>query len=64
MLKINELKLPLDSNDSELKALASKALRCPENRITGIEIAKKAVDSRKKDDIYFVYNVNVTLDGD
>ena len=64
MLKINELKLPLDSNESELRALAAKALRCPENRITGLEIAKKAVDSRKKDDIYFVYNVNVTLDGD
>ena len=64
MLRINELKLPLDSDGSELIALAAKALRCPKNKITGIEIAKKAVDSRKKDDIYFVYNVNVTVDGD
>ena len=64
MLKINEIKLPLDSDESELLTLAAKALRCPKRKITGIEIAKKAVDSRKKDDIYFVYNVNVTVDGD
>ena len=64
MLRINEIKLSLDSDESELLTLAAKALRCPERKITGIEIVKKAIDSRKKDDIYFVYNINVTLDGD
>ena len=64
MIKINELKLPLDSDEKELKALAAKALRCSAGKITDLEITKKAVDSRKKDNIFFVYNVNVTLDGD
>ncbi len=64
MLRINELKLPLDSDESELLTLAAKALRCPKRKITGINIAKKAVDSRKKDDIYFVYNIDVFVDGD
>ncbi|MBQ4244432.1 MAG: hypothetical protein II702_05910 [Clostridia bacterium] len=64
MIKINEIKLPLESDEGALLQSAAKALRCSPKKITGIEIAKKAVDSRKKDNIYFVYNVNVTVDGD
>lgn len=48
MIKISEIKLPLDSDEKELRTAAAKALRCKEERITSLRIAKKAVDSRKR----------------
>lgn len=64
MIRVNELKLSLDSDEKELRSLAAKALRCAPAKIANLEIVKKAVDSRKKNDVHFVYNVNVSLDGD
>ncbi len=64
MLKISEIKLGLDSADGELRAAAARALRCREENIRSIEILKKAVDCRKKDNIFFVYNIAVEINGD
>lgn len=64
MIKVNEIKLPLDSDESDLKALTAKALRCNENLIGSITISKKAIDSRKRDNICFVYNVIAEIKGD
>ena len=62
MIKINEIKLPLDSDASALRKAAAKALRCREDKITSLQITKKAVDCRKKDNIFFVYNVAVEVE--
>ena len=64
MLKISQIKLPLTADENDLRRAASKALRLDENRIRSLRITKKAVDSRKKDNIFFVYNVEVDVDGD
>ena len=64
MLKISQIKLPLTADENDLRRAAGKALRLDENRIRSLRITKKAVDSRKKDNIFFVYNVEVDVDGD
>ncbi len=64
MLKINQIKLPLTADEHDLRHAAGKALRLDENRIRTLRVTKKAVDSRKKDNIFFVYNVEVDVDGD
>lgn len=64
MIKINEIKLPLDSDEGALRRAAAKALRCSEEKIKSLAITKKAVDSRKKDNVFFVYNVRVETDSD
>ena len=64
MIRINEIKLPLDSDEGALRRAAAKALRCGENKIKSLTVSKKAVDSRKKDNVFFVYNVCVEVDGD
>ncbi len=64
MIRINEIKLPLDSDESELVALAAARLRCSAQDISSFEILKKAVDSRKKDNVHFVYNIAVSLNTD
>lgn len=64
MIKISEIKLPLESGEGDLRRAASKILRCNEDKIKSIQIAKKAVDSRKKDNVFFVYNVYAEVDSD
>lgn len=61
MIRINEIRLPLDSEEAELRKKAAKALRINEKYIKTLTIFKKSVDARKKDDIHFTYSVDVTL---
>ena len=64
MIRINEIKLPLEGTPEDLLAAAAKALRLPKRRITSLEVARKSLDSRKKDNLFFVYSVDVIVDGD
>lgn len=48
MIRINELKLPLDEDEKELYRLAAKALKIGERHIRELTICKKSVDCRKK----------------
>ena len=53
MIRINELKIPLDGDEQELPALAAKALKIPKSDIESLSIFKKSLDCRKKEDIRF-----------
>lgn len=64
MIKISELKLSLDSEESDLRKVAAKCLRCSEQEFQSVRILKKSIDSRKKDDIHFVYNIAVSTKSD
>lgn len=64
MIRINELKIPLDGDEQELPALAAKALKIPKSDIESLSIFKKSLDCRKKEDIRFIYAVDVTVSGD
>ena len=66
MLRINEIKLPLDYEDEkrDLSVQAAKALKLNTADITSLEIVKKSIDSRKKNDIKFVFSVDVCVSGD
>ena len=64
MIRINEIKLPLEGTPEDLLAAAAKALRLPKRRIISLEVARKSLDSRKKENLFFVYSVDVIVDGD
>lgn len=66
MLRINEIKLPLDYEDeqADLKKEAARILKINKNSIKTLEIYKKSVDCRKKNDIKFIFSVDVTGDFD
>ncbi|HOU09782.1 MAG TPA: hypothetical protein PLD68_03630 [Clostridiales bacterium] len=57
MLRINQLKLPLDADIEELKTAAARRLGCRINDIRSLSLVRKAVDSRDKNNIFFVCNV-------
>lgn len=48
MIRINEIKLSLDEDESLLKKKASKILKINEKYITKYTIFKKSIDARKK----------------
>lgn len=64
MIRINELKIPLDGGMDDVIAAAAKELRCGKGRIKNLAVVKKSLDSRRKEALIFVYSVDVTVDGD
>ena len=64
MIRINEIKLPLDAAaEQSLYPAAAKALKIDWKRIQSLEVVRKSIDSRKKEEgVFFVYSVDVSLD--
>lgn len=61
MLRLLELKLPLEHTEDELTAAIAKRLKLSPEAILHQHIFRRAVDSRKKNDIQFVYTLDLTL---
>ncbi len=64
MIRIHEIKLPLEAEEQMLPALAAKALRIPQTAVRSLSVFRKSLDCRKKNDIKFIYAVEVEIDGD
>jgi uncharacterized FAD-dependent dehydrogenase len=64
MIKIADLIIPLTYDLEMLKDIVSKKLCIDHSRIECINIAKRSVDSRNKQDIHFKMTVNVSVSGD
>lgn len=61
MIRINNIRLPIDYDDSILKKKAAKALRIDEKSIESISLFRRSIDARKKNDIHFNASVEVCL---
>lgn len=64
MILVRGLHLGIDEEEARLKPLAAKALRISESDIKKLEITKKSLDARKKNDIRKIYAVAVEVSGD
>lgn len=64
MIRINEIKQSLDSNKEDLFGACKKILRVKDEQIKSMTIVRQSVDSRKKDNVFFCYTVDVEVDGD
>lgn len=60
MLRINNFRVALD-DDTPLDRLAARRLGLPEGSVVKVDIARRAVDARRKSNIGFVYTLDVTL---
>ncbi|MBO5475462.1 MAG: FAD-dependent monooxygenase [Bacilli bacterium] len=65
MLRVRQVKVPVMNDTSEAlkKSLALK-LHIDEQRIKKIDVVKQSIDARKKDEIYYVYEVDVNIDNE
>jgi len=59
MLRITEIKLPLDHPEDAIKLAVLKKLQIKPEELTNYSIFKRSYDARKKTDIYLVYIVDV-----
>ncbi|MBN1604217.1 MAG: hypothetical protein JW915_21585 [Chitinispirillaceae bacterium] len=64
MIRLFEIKLPVDHQESALKKAAAKALRINESHIDKIQIRRQAIDARNKRFLYFVYTVDCAVKGE
>lgn len=64
MIRIPEIKLSLDQDESLLKKEISKKLHIPDDAVLSYRIFKKSIDARKKNDIHFVYAIDAELNNE
>lgn len=62
MIRINQLKLSINHKPEDLKRKAAKQLHISPEEIRTLHTVKRSVDARKKEDILFIYTVDVETD--
>ena len=63
MIRIRQIKINLDSKQ-DLKSKVSKLLHINENEIRNLKINKKSLDARKKDNLFYVYEVDIEVENE
>ena len=61
MLRLNEIRLPLDHAEAALEQAILKRLGVAKPSLLAFSVFKRSLDARKKDAMLFVYSVDVTL---
>jgi uncharacterized FAD-dependent dehydrogenase len=61
MLRLTEVKLPLDHADGELPAAILRKLRIPADQLVRFEIHRRGYDARKRSEIALIYTLDVEL---
>mgnify|MGYP000894543948 FL=1 len=62
MLRINNIKMPINHNDGDLKKSVIKMMDISESQLKSFEITGQAIDARNKNNIIYVYAVDIELD--
>ena len=63
MIRIRDLSLPPDGDMARLVQAAARQLRISPNEIKQLDLKKKSVDARKKNDVRIIYTVDVVVKG-
>lgn len=61
MIRIREIILPAEHDQTALLYCAAQALRVKPSDITSLQIFRRSIDARKKPELKWVYTVDVTL---
>ncbi|GHU08902.1 hypothetical protein FACS1894158_18360 [Betaproteobacteria bacterium] len=61
MIRINELRLPLDHPPEALPEAAARRLDLPGAALRRLSVAKRSHDARKKNALAFIYSVDVEV---
>jgi uncharacterized protein len=64
MLRLTEIKLPLDHSPAEIREAILKKLQIPDRALLDYSIAKRSYDARKKSNILLVYILDVATNQD
>lgn len=61
MIRLNQLKLPVEHTGEQLVHKTAQALRIQKQDILDLEIVRQSLDARKKPELFYSYSVNVTV---
>ncbi len=61
MIRLNQLKLPVDHTEAQLLHKTAQYLRIPEAEILNLQIVRQSLDARKKPELFYSYSVNVSV---
>ncbi|MDH3064199.1 NAD(P)/FAD-dependent oxidoreductase [Achromobacter insolitus] len=64
MLRLSEIKLPLNHTPEELPAAILKKLGVPASDLRGFTVASRSYDARKKHNILLIYTLDVDVDNE
>ena len=64
MLRLSELKLPLDHPEDALQKAVLKRLRVPPDDVFEQRLVKRSIDARRRDQILLIYSVDVRVRGE
>lgn len=64
MIKINQIKVPLNYKEEDIKKKICKLIKVKEQDIKKVQIIKESLDARKKPDLYYVLTVEAELFGE
>ena len=63
MIRINQLKLPVDHGKQDLEKKAAKLLKISQDKIKKLTIRRQSIDARKKGELLYIYAVDVQIEG-
>ena len=61
MLRLTELKLPLDHAEADLRSAVLQRLELDPSDLTGLSVARRGYDARRRSAIGLIYSVDVAL---
>ncbi|MDF4638319.1 NAD(P)/FAD-dependent oxidoreductase [Vibrio parahaemolyticus] len=64
MIRINEIKLPLDHEEGALLDAITKKLGIPAEKVISFNVFRRGYDARKKNNIHLIYTLDIIVEGD
>ncbi|EHR0244248.1 NAD(P)/FAD-dependent oxidoreductase [Vibrio parahaemolyticus] len=64
MIRINEIKLPLDHEEGALLDTITKKLGIPAEKVISFNVFRRGYDARKKTNIHLIYTLDIIVEGD
>ncbi len=59
MIRVNNLRVPLDFDFKDLKIYCAKKLNIRADQIKSVKLSKKSVDARRRNDVHFIISVDI-----
>lgn len=64
MIRLNNIKIPLDFDFSQLEKFCARKFNIEEKNIKSVKLVKKSVDARRKSDVHFIISVDISAKGE
>ncbi len=61
MLRVNQVKVRIEDNESVLRRKTAKILQIPEQEILSVKKVRQSIDARKKPEIFYTYSLDVAV---